>query len=196
MRLSEHASFTKLVAEQHFLLEAFVASLTRGRGGGELVDDLVQETISVAWGRFGSYDRSRPFGPWLRGIAALIIQARFRQEATRSRIRSGPEFESDFMDRLEVRFAAMEPSGAAERRELTAALRGCIDSLKSEFAEIVSLHYWRGMDASQAAASLGIALETARKRLQRAREQIATCLGSKGFPMSEPGPHGPGEASA
>lgn len=185
MRLSDHAAFTKLVAEQHFLLEAFVASLAHGRGGAEFVDEMVQETIGVAWKRVDSYDRSRPFGPWLRGIAALVVQARFRQESTRARIRQGAGFQSEVVARLEGRFALLEPVGASERGELVASLRACLDSLKSEFAEIVTLHYWRDVDAPRAAAILGVNLETVRKRLQRARAQIAACLESKGHPIAE-----------
>ena len=33
------------------------------------VDDLFQETMLVAWKRLDECDLSRPFGPWLRGIA-------------------------------------------------------------------------------------------------------------------------------
>ena len=194
--MSNHASFTKLVAEQHFLLEAFVASLTHGRGGAELVDELVQETIGIAWSRFDSFDSSRPFGPWLRGVAALVVQAKFRQESTRARIRGGAEFEADFVARLEGRFACFEPARASERAELAASLRACVDSLKSEFAEIVSLHYWRDMDAARAAAMLGVNIETARKRLQRARAQIAACLESKGHPIAQDRPTEGGEVTA
>ena len=196
LRLSDPTAFTKLVAEHHFLLEAFVASLTHGRGGTELVDELVQETISVAWSRFDSYDRSRPFGPWIRGYASLTVQARLRQEATRDRIRGSHDFEMNFMARLEERFGAMDPPVASERSELLAALRACVGSLKSEFAEIVSVHYWVGRDAVHSAETLGLSVETARKRLQRARAQIAACLEAKGFPIASRPRDGDKEATA
>jgi RNA polymerase sigma factor (sigma-70 family) len=183
VRLSDPAAFAKLVADHHFLLEAFVASLTHGRGGAELVDELVQETISVAWSRFDSYERARPFGPWIRGFASLTVQARFRQEATRARIRGGHDFEARFIARLEERFGVLDPSITSERAELVSALRACVGSLKSEFAEVMAVHYSAGKDAVQAAESLGLSVETARKRLQRARSQIAACLESKGFPI-------------
>ena len=194
--MRDHARFIKSVAEQHFLLEAFVASLTHGRGGAELVDELVQQTIAVAWSRFDAYDGSRPFGPWLRGIAALTVQAKFRQESSRTRIREGAEFEADFVARLEGRFASLEPDRAVERSELSASLRACVDSLRSEFAEIVSLYYWREMDSAHAAAVLGVHIETVRKRLQRARAQIASCLESKGYPVGRDRPSEGGEATA
>ena len=37
------------------------------------VDDLFQDTVLVAWRRLGDYDRTRPFGAWLRGIARNIV---------------------------------------------------------------------------------------------------------------------------
>ena len=33
------------------------------------VDDLFQETMLIAWQKITAYDRLRPFGAWLRGIA-------------------------------------------------------------------------------------------------------------------------------
>ena len=43
------------------------------------VEDLFQETMLVAWRRLNEYDRSYPFGPWVRGIAAKLIMAHFRK---------------------------------------------------------------------------------------------------------------------
>ena len=39
------------------------------------VDDLFQETMLVAWKRLDDCDLSRPFGPWLRGIAHRLVMA-------------------------------------------------------------------------------------------------------------------------
>lgn len=43
------------------------------------VIDLFQESMLVAWRRLDECDLSRPFGPWLRGIAGRLILAHYRK---------------------------------------------------------------------------------------------------------------------
>ena len=40
-----------------------------------LLDDIWQESMLVAWRKLDEFDRSKPFGPWLRGIAARTLMA-------------------------------------------------------------------------------------------------------------------------
>ena len=47
------------------------------------VDDLFQETMLVAWKRLEDCDLSRPFGPWLRGIAHRLVMAHYRSQNRR-----------------------------------------------------------------------------------------------------------------
>ena len=42
------------------------------------VDDLFQEAMVVAWKRLDECDLSKPFGPWLRGIASRLVMAHYR----------------------------------------------------------------------------------------------------------------------
>ena len=179
--MNDHALFTRLVAEQHFLLEAFIAATTHGRGGRELVDELVQQTIAVAWRRFGSFDRASPFGPWLRGIAGRVARAHFRREARRGRIREGTAFTTGLVAELVRRFEALDPGGAGERREIVEALRSCVESLGADFSDTIRLHYRDGLATAEMASALRIDIELVRKRLQRARARIAECLERKGF---------------
>lgn len=179
--MNDHATFTRLVAEQHFLLESFVAAATRGRGGPELVEELVQQSIGVAWRRFGSHDRSRPFGPWLRGIASRVVRAHFRREARRERIHGGPSFAAGFLAELARRFDTLDPQRRGQRTELLASLRACVDRLDPEFAESIRLHYRDGLAVADVAIALRIEVELVRKRLQRARARLADCLATRGF---------------
>lgn len=51
--------------------DALLVSI-RANAGREHADDIFQDTVLVAWRRLPDYDRTRPFGPWLRGIARMI----------------------------------------------------------------------------------------------------------------------------
>ena len=58
--------FETLVREHADMLTVYLRSAL---GDTSDVDDLFQETMVVAWRRLDDFDQTRPFGPWLRGIA-------------------------------------------------------------------------------------------------------------------------------
>ena len=68
--------FEVLMRQNAGHLMAFIRAMVRNES---LAEDVFQETLLVAWRRFESFDRARPFGPWLRGIAHLTALAMFRK---------------------------------------------------------------------------------------------------------------------
>ncbi|MEY4534144.1 MAG: polymerase sigma factor SigW, partial [Planctomycetota bacterium] len=67
-------TFDRRLAQERFLLVGFIAAACRGRvASSDVVDDLVQDTLAIAWTRRDEYDASRPLGPWLRGIAVKVV---------------------------------------------------------------------------------------------------------------------------
>ena len=67
---SAQGLFEILVRENGDMLRAFVLSSVRD---STTADDVVQEAFLVAWRNLERYDRSLPFGPWVRGIASKLI---------------------------------------------------------------------------------------------------------------------------
>lgn len=74
--------FEVLVRENSRMLTAFIQSAVRNPAA---VDDIWQETMVTAWKRWDDFDRSQPFGAWLRGIARNNIRS--WQRATAKTIR-------------------------------------------------------------------------------------------------------------
>ena len=70
MSQREKRSFEILVRENTRMLTVFLRSRVKDEAA---VDDLFQETMLVAWKRLDDCDLSRPFGPWLRGIAHRLV---------------------------------------------------------------------------------------------------------------------------
>ena len=70
------ALFEILVRENADSLTAFLRASVYNEAAA---DDLFQETMLIAWRKIGEYDRSRPFGAWLRGIAKRLALAHFRK---------------------------------------------------------------------------------------------------------------------
>src|SRR4030095_1216705 len=74
--------FEILVHEHADMLTAFLRSLVLDSSA---IHDLFQETMLVAWRRLADYDRARPFGPWLRGIAGVLVMEHRRKRASAAR---------------------------------------------------------------------------------------------------------------
>ena len=78
--MDARAVFEILVREHADMLEAYLRSLL---GRDPSVDDLFQEAMLVAWRRLPEYDRSRPFAPWVRGIAQVLVMEHARKGKAR-----------------------------------------------------------------------------------------------------------------
>ena len=59
------------------MLTVYLRSLLRDEAA---IDDLIQETMIVAWRRLDECDLNRPFGPWLRGMASRLVMAHYRKQ--------------------------------------------------------------------------------------------------------------------
>lgn len=160
--------FELLVRENADMLTAYLRAALRD---GTAVEDLFQETLLVGWRRLDECDTSRPFGPWLRGIAAKLVLAYYRKSARREKL-----FGQDVLDELELKFAQFHRLPGENFDEKLDALRTCIDRLPEKYKLPVDLHYKHEMAIPAAAERLAIGIEAFRKRLQRARAQLFNCL--------------------
>lgn len=150
------------------MLTAFIRTLVRDPGS---VDDVFQETIIVAWKRLDDFDRSRPFAPWLRGIAANCALSSFR--AGRSRPLSD---DPTLLDAVHASFDQINRCKGDSFRERAAALDECMARLPEVMREAITLAYSRGLMLKQIADATGQVEETIKKRVQRARQALADCI--------------------
>jgi RNA polymerase sigma-70 factor (ECF subfamily) len=164
--------FEILARENARMLRAFLLGLARDAA---TADDLFQEALVVAWRKLDQYDRARPFGPWLRGIAARLALDRRRSEARHGMVLC----DEATLALLEDRFARVDRIPADTWEEKTAALRACLEDLLPEDREVIALRYEQDRSCEEIAARLGQGLEWAKKRLQRARERVGLCVEGK-----------------
>lgn len=166
------AVFEILVRENADMLVTYLRSVL---ARGAPVDDLFQEVMVVAWRRLKDYDRSRPFGPWLRGIARMIIFEHAR------RLRALPAtIDPDVLAHVDRRFDEIAASAGDTFGEKTDRLRGCIEQLPEIMRAALDLVYGRDMSLEAAAAACASTRDAVMKRVQRARLMIAQCLGMPG----------------
>jgi RNA polymerase sigma-70 factor (ECF subfamily) len=168
----EPLALFEILAREH--ADALTAFLRAAVDDPVAVDDLFQETMLIAWRRIGEYDRTRPFGAWLRGIAKRLVLA-YARKATREI----PLSSERVLDYLNQRLAQVERQPGDTLDEKIAALRDCIERLAPMYREPLELHYSQRRTTEWIAEKLATTKDAVQKRLQRARLQLAECLEHK-----------------
>ncbi|MGF1580721.1 MAG: sigma-70 family RNA polymerase sigma factor [Gemmataceae bacterium] len=154
--------------------EMLVAYIRVGVRDEHAVDDLYQETVLTAWKRIDSYDREKPFGPWLRGIAGKIMLAFYRKTS-----RTALPIDDEALEWLNNRFAAIHSLRGDTFHEKLAALRECIDELPETYQQPITMRYTEQRALTEIESMLNLAGEALKKRLSRGKARLADCLEGK-----------------
>lgn len=163
-------AFNLLAREHHRNLLTFARALC---GNPATAADLSQDAFVIAWRKLDDFDASRDFGCWLRGIVRNLWRDQLRK--------AGREFPVDeaTLENWEAVNAEWDQSRRDGRVELFDALEDCLDRMPETTGEAVKLFYYQDQEGPEAAKTLGIDVTTFRKRLQRARQALRTCLDRK-----------------
>jgi RNA polymerase sigma-70 factor (ECF subfamily) len=154
--------------------DMLVSYLRAGVRDGHAVEDLYQETVLTAWQRLDNFDRRKPFGPWLRGIAGHTMLAYYRKHS-----RTARPIDDDALQWLNDRFDALHGMPGDTFHDKLAALRECVAALPEEYQRPVTLRYSEQRTLPEIESTLNLARETLKKRLSRAKKRLADCLERK-----------------
>jgi len=165
------ALFEIRVRENADSLTAFLRASVYDQAAAE---DLFQETMLIAWRKIADYDRSRPFGAWLRGIAKRLVLAHYRKAAKEVLLSR-----ETVLDYLDQRMTQVDRQPGDTLDERIAALKDCIEHLAPLYREPVELHYRQHRTTEWIAEHLATTKDAVQKQLQRARAQLAECLERK-----------------
>jgi len=163
--------FEILIRENTDMLVAYLRSGVRDE---HAVDDLYQETVLTAWKRLDDYDRDKPIGPWLRGIAGKLMLAYYRKSA-----RTAKPLDAAALDWLNDRFAAIHGLSGDTFHDKLAALRECIGALPENYRQPIRLRYTEQRSLPEIAGMLNLAREALKKRMTRGKARLTACLESK-----------------
>ena len=156
--MSENA---QLIAQHIPRLRRYARALMGNRAAAE---DLVQDTLERAWGRFNLWRRGSDLRAWL-----FTIMHNIHVNQVRARI-ARPEHELDDAA-LEVQ-AQADQGDRLEIRDLDQALR----QLPDEQREVLLLVGLEQLTYDEAARALGIPIGTVMSRLSRGRERLRAVL--------------------
>lgn len=164
--------FEILMREHAEMLTIYLRAVVRDSAA---VDELFQETMIEAWKTLDRFDRNRPFGPWLRGIAGRLILAYRRKNAVHGLVLC----DAELLDHLEGRVAALSAQPGDNLDEKLECLRGCLEALPDRYRQAVQLRYRDDLPAATVAERLQLSLEALKKQLQRGRARLADCMERK-----------------
>lgn len=162
--------FEILVREHAEMLTAYLRSVV---WSSSAVDDLFQETMLVAWRRLGEYDRARPFGPWLRGIAHRLVMEHHRRGSVRP-----TTVDPGVLAELDRRYEALTNAPGDSFRDKAERILDCLKRLPEQMREAIEMVYARGMLMTTVAGLLNATEEAIKKRVQRGRQLLAGCVGT------------------
>lgn len=135
--------------------------------------DVYQQSCLAAWQSLDAYDRARPFGPWLRGIATRLVLRHHRGK------RPTVPLDEAMIERVGAKVDALARLPGDTWDERMDSLRRCLADIREEDRRLVDLYYRDGLTCAQIALRAGDGVEAVKKRLQRVRADLGRCLEGK-----------------
>lgn len=132
-------------------------------------EDRSQEAFLRAYQRLDTFDVERPFGPWIRRVAANVCLNHLQN---RQPARLPLDDEHD----LPQERTTDHPERALERRERADAVRQALLQLPPHFRAVIELRHFQDMDYAEMATALNLPLNTVKSHLFRARKLLAEKL--------------------
>jgi RNA polymerase sigma-70 factor (ECF subfamily) len=168
MKTTSKDLFEILAREHAPMLLVYLRSVVRD---ASQVDDLFQETLLTAWKNIDSFDRARPFGPWLRGIAGKLILAHYRRSA-----KGFVYCDETILEQVGARAEQLQQSPGDSLDEKLERLRECMELLPPGYRQVIDLRYREGLKGQPLADRVALSMENVKKRLQRARQRLLECM--------------------
>lgn len=132
------------------------------------VQDVVQETAFAASKAFANYDPSRPFLPWVLGVARNQI-LKYQHRASRDGLVLLSEESLQAAERVIVSMAdRIDPKFEA--------LHHCLKHEQGQRREVILLRYTENLSVTQIANQLDMTKDAVAALLYRARQSLAACI--------------------
>lgn len=148
--------FSRLMEQSERPVYAFLAGKIHDRA---VAADVAQEAFFLAYRRFSTYDRSRPFLPWVMTIAYNCLVDYWRKSA-----HDGGSLEED---QLPAATVADEDDDWRQQEVIEAMTK-----ISADDSALLTMFYAEGCSVGTIAERLGIQEGTAKVRLFRARAAL------------------------
>jgi len=160
-------TFMKLFLANESMITGYLLACT---GNLSEAEELFQEVSLVLWGKFETYDQSRPFKSWALGIARLEI-LKWRQAKTRSKESLSAEAVEKLAD------TAVQTSGEIDT--LHTYLAYCLEKIQNTVKQVVEMKYKDSFSIADIAEYIGKKVGAVEMILVRARRFLRKCIEKK-----------------
>lgn len=130
-------------------------------------EDVLQETAAAVAEKFGDYDHSRPFVPWVLGFAKHKVL-----ESLRASSRDRLVFDEQVVSALATSFADLDPGVS----DMQLALEKCVARLRGRPKKLLEMRYLREQSANEVAAATGMTSTAVTTTLYRVRKALLECI--------------------
>jgi RNA polymerase sigma-70 factor (ECF subfamily) len=134
-------------------------------------EDLAQEAFMRAYARLDSFDAERPFGPWIKRVAANLCLNRLGQKTP----------EVPLLDEEHDDAEASTPESAQDANERTALVRAALLGLPPHYRAVVELRHFQELSYEEIARQMQLPLSDVKSHLFRARKLLAEKLAGNNF---------------
>jgi RNA polymerase sigma-70 factor (ECF subfamily) len=162
---SVHTLFLRLYLSHEQELRAFVTAVVPDAAVRE---DLFQEVAATLWRSFHTYDPSRSFGNWARGVAMNKVR-QHRRKLFRSPV-TLPE------EAMAAVAAIFDRESGADDNGRTEALEACLAELPEKSSQLLDLRYRESLSAQEIAARTGKSPDAIYQTLSRLRRALEICI--------------------
>ena len=170
----DREAFEKLVNRHQERLFRYLYHLLRGDRGR--AEEATQESFLKAFSHLSSYDPGKKFSTWLFAIARnLAIDEMKKAKPVSFSTVCDPAEGSAWLENR-VREERTPAIICVEREEQRAVMKA-VESLPTDYREVVVLRYFEGLPYLEIAQVLGLPVTTIKIRLFRAKKRLFELLG-------------------
>jgi RNA polymerase sigma-70 factor (ECF subfamily) len=136
----------------------------------DTVQDVISETMLRVRLRLGTLEQDKRFSAWVRSICRHVCLERLRSERGEK-----PLFGAEFIDPK-----ANDPLEELISSDLRKVVADCVAALEEGYRRPLILFYTDDLSQAEIGERMGLAENTVKQRLFRARQQVGDCVARKG----------------
>ncbi|MBI3433475.1 MAG: sigma-70 family RNA polymerase sigma factor [Proteobacteria bacterium] len=163
-----------LFARHHVRVYRFVLRLVRHASTAE---DLISDVFLDVWRQADRFEGRSAVTTWMLSIARFKALSSLRQRK---------DAELDEEQAEAIADTADDPEVAVQKMDKAEILRKCLTALSLEHREIIDLVYYHEKSVEEAAAIVGIPVNTVKTRMFYARKKLAELLKEQGIDRGWP----------
>ncbi len=139
-------------------------------------EDIVQDAFLLAFEALPQLDNLNRFGSWLYSITRNRA-LRFMKRSSKFQLHEDEDAELQ----VAAEPASTDPAQILVQESTHEAVRDSINSLPTDFQEVITLYYWADMPQKRIAETLSLPLTTVKWRLHKAKDLLKSQLEKRGY---------------